>query len=237
MEYIQKKRKVVTDMFKWHEQAQQTWDKGAENWHKSSKSMWETGSRSTIIPLMQQFVPVGSYVLDVGCGDGYGTYKLHRAGYAAVGIDLSERMIAFAKKRAKDEKLSFQQADLKALPFADNNFDAVMVVNVLEWTENPWQALLEITRVLKPHGKVCIAILGPTAAPRSHSYRRLYGDHVVCNTMMPWEFKKLAQENGFDVLAGQGVYKRGVLEKEVNQLPEELQQALSFLWLFMLEKQ
>ena len=32
-------------------------------------------------------------VLDVGCGDGYGIYKLSRAGYKAVGVDLSEVMI------------------------------------------------------------------------------------------------------------------------------------------------
>ena len=32
-------------------------------------------------------------VLDVGCGDGYGTYKLSSAGYKAVGVDLSEVMI------------------------------------------------------------------------------------------------------------------------------------------------
>ena len=41
-------------------------------------------------------------VLDVGCGDGYGTYKLSRAGYKAVGVDLSEVMIQKGKERGKD---------------------------------------------------------------------------------------------------------------------------------------
>ena len=44
-------------------------------------------------------------VLDVGCGDGYGTYKLSRAGYKAVGVDLSEVMIQ--KVRNAEKNLSF----------------------------------------------------------------------------------------------------------------------------------
>ena len=46
-------------------------------------------------------------VLDVGCGDGYGTYKLSRAGYKAVGVDLSEVMIQKGKERGEGPDLSF----------------------------------------------------------------------------------------------------------------------------------
>ncbi len=65
---------------------------------------------------------------------------------------------------------------------------------------------------------------------------RLYGENVVCNTMMPWEFEKLAKEQGFQVVDGMGVYKRGVNEKMLEQLSVELRQALTFLWVFMLKK-
>ena len=41
-------------------------------------------------------------VLDVGCGDGYGTYKLSRTGYKAVGVDLSEVMIQKGRSAEKD---------------------------------------------------------------------------------------------------------------------------------------
>ena len=110
-----------------------------------------------------------------------------------------------------------------------------MAINSLEWTEEPLRALNEIKRVLKKDGYACIAILGSTAKPRENSYPRLYGKDVVCNTMMPWEFEQLAKEQGFKVVDGIGVYKRGVNEKMLGQLPTELQQSLTFLWVFMLK--
>jgi hypothetical protein len=55
--------------------------------------------------------------------------------------------------------------------------------------------------------------------------------------MMPWEFEQLAKENGWEVIDGEGVYKRNVTDKLIGQLPNELKQALTFLWLFMLKKQ
>ncbi|WP_028400042.1 class I SAM-dependent methyltransferase [Ectobacillus panaciterrae] len=223
--------------FKWHEAAQKKWDESAAFWNQNSQEMWDTGSRSTIIPFFKTFVKQGSSVLDVGCGDGYGTYKLSKAGYIACGVDLSEQMVQMGKERGESDMLSFVQGDLSAIPFESETFDAVLAVNSLEWTEQPLQALEEMKRVLKPNGTACVAILGPTAAPRVNSYRRLYGEHVICNTMMPWEFEKLAKENGFSILDGIGVYKREVKTEQLQELPEELKQSLTFLWVFMMKKQ
>ncbi|MCP1123552.1 class I SAM-dependent methyltransferase [Bacillus sp. 3103sda1] len=222
--------------FNWHEAAQQKWDNNADFWNQNSQEMWDSGSRSAIIPFFQKYIRNGATVLDVGCGDGYGTYKLNKAGYKACGIDLSEQMIEKGKERGESPNLSFIVGDLTSLPFQDEEFASVLAVNSLEWTEAPLQALQEIKRVLAPEGFACIAILGPTAKPRENSYPRLYGKDVICNTMMPWEFQKLAQEQGFNLIDGMGVYKRGVNEKMIGQLPLELQQALTFMWVFMLQK-
>ncbi|MEH6891927.1 class I SAM-dependent methyltransferase [Bacillus sp. JJ864] len=222
--------------FNWHEAAQQKWDDNADFWNQNSQEMWDNGSRSTIIPFFQKYIRSGETVLDVGCGDGYGTYKLSKAGYKACGVDLSEQMIEKGKKRGEHSHLSFIVGDLTSLPFQDEEFASVLAVNSLEWTEAPLQALQEIKRVLRKEGYACIAILGPTAKPRENSYPRLYGKNVVCNTMMPWEFQKLAQEQGLYLIDGMGVYKRGVNEKMIGQLPLELQQSLTFMWVFMFQK-
>ncbi len=55
----------------------------------------------------EQYVKKEAQVLDVGCGDGYGTYKLSSAGYKAVGVDLSEVMIQKGKERGEGPNLSF----------------------------------------------------------------------------------------------------------------------------------
>ncbi len=65
--------------FNWHESAEKKWDSSAEFWNQNSQEMWDSGSRSTIIPFFEQYVKKEAQVLDVGCGDGYGTYKLSRA--------------------------------------------------------------------------------------------------------------------------------------------------------------
>ena len=46
--------------------------------------------------------------------------------------------------------------------------------------------------------------------PRINSFDRLYGEPVFMNTMMPWEFERLANEQGLTLVGSQGVYKRGV---------------------------
>ncbi|WP_085505026.1 class I SAM-dependent methyltransferase [Thalassobacillus devorans] len=222
--------------FEWHKEVERQWDVRADFWNENSKTMWEEGSRKTIIPFLQKHIKPESSIADIGCGDGYGSCKLHEAGYKVTGIDISPEMIERAKRQLEGEELTFRQGDLAGLDVEDESYDAIMAINCLEWTEVPADALKEMKRILRPGGKMCIGVLGPTAAPRKNSYRRLYGEDVICNTMMPWEFEAMAQEMGLKVLDGHGVYKRGVTDIQLKNLSEDLQQALTFMWVFMLEK-
>ncbi|MFS8630883.1 MAG: class I SAM-dependent methyltransferase, partial [Bacillales bacterium] len=106
----------------------------------------------------------------------------------------------------------------------------------LEWTENPLRALAEMKRILKDGGKACVGMLGPTAGPRKQSFPRLYGKRVICNTMMPWEFERLALENGWEKVDELTVFKKDALKLPTERLSGELRQALSFMHVFMLEK-
>ncbi|KGX88991.1 class I SAM-dependent methyltransferase [Pontibacillus litoralis] len=225
----------MTQSFQWHNEVKKKWDSNVTFWSERSRSMWENGSRATIAPFFAKHVPSTSSIADVGCGDGYGSYKLNQAGYDVTGIDLSPKMIEHASQVAQ-ERLKFQVGDLEALPFADEAFDAVIAINSIEWTESPCAVLKELKRVVKPAGYVCVGLLGPTAGPRQNSYRRLFGEEVICNTMMPWEFEQMATETGWKVVDGEAVYKKNVPQDVKEGLSKELQQALSFMWLFMLKK-
>ncbi|MRH41338.1 methyltransferase domain-containing protein [Aquibacillus halophilus] len=222
--------------FDWHKEAKEQWDQKTNFWNQSSQGMWETGSRKTIIPFVKKHIPHGSYIADLGCGDGYGSYKLLQAGYRVVGLDLSEEMIERAKSKQGNEEITFTVGDLTNLPFDNEVFSGLMAINSIEWTEHPLKALNEMKRVVKKDHLLCLGLLGPTAAPRANSYQRLYGNSVICNTLMPWEFEQLAQENGWEVVGGRGIYKQGVSEKEISHLSIDLKQALTFMWLFILRK-
>lgn len=221
----------------WAEEAAKEWNKRAAFWSENSRNMWEEGSRKGIVPLFDRFVPKEGLVLDIGCGDGYGSFKLQENGYTVTGVDFSEEMIKLARNHEIEGRLSFVQGDILALPFETHFAEAMLVINCIEWVSDPLRALLELKRVLKPDGYLCIAILGPTAQPRGKSFQRLYHKPAVCHTMMPWEFEKLAEQNGFLIAAEEGVYKRGAEESILKNLSKELKQALSFLWLFMLKNE
>lgn len=103
----------------------------------------------------------GDYVLDVGCGIGLGPALLAKKyGCRVVGVDVSPRMIEWAKKNAEIEGVSplveFRVADAQELPFADNIFDAVVCESVLSFVQNKEAAIREFARVAKKGGRVCM---------------------------------------------------------------------------------
>jgi ubiquinone/menaquinone biosynthesis C-methylase UbiE len=222
--------------FNWVSEAERQWNERSKFWNKNSREMWEVGSRKAILPFFLKYVKTAAKVCDFGCGDGYGSYKLTQSGYYVVGIDLSEEMIERARTQRVSEYLQFVKGDISKLELEDSSFDAVMAINSLEWTESPLAVLKEMRRVVKPNGYACVGILGPTAMPRANSYRRLYGEPVICNTMMPWEFEQLAKENGWEKLDDLPVYKRGADELKLHNLSNDLKQALSFMWVFMFKR-
>ncbi|HYK73181.1 MAG TPA: class I SAM-dependent methyltransferase [Pseudoneobacillus sp.] len=222
--------------FNWVSEAEKIWNEKSKYWNKNSKEMWDKGSRKDIIPFFQKYIEKGSNVCDLGCGDGYGSYKLAQNGFTVLGIDLSQEMIQKARNQRNWPSLTFEKGDIANTNISDETFDAIMAINSLEWTESPLKVLSEIKRIVKPKGYACIGILGPTAMPRVNSYRRLYGEEVICNTMMPWEFEQLASENGWEKVDELHVYKRGADQLNLHNLANELKQALTFMSVFLLRK-
>ena len=90
-----------------------------------------------LAPLLIQFggLSDGDRVLDVGCGTGSLTFTLPEiANVASVtGIDLTEPYVEFARARNADPRISFRQADARALPFEDNSFDRAFSMLVLQF--------------------------------------------------------------------------------------------------------
>lgn len=221
--------------FNWTEQAAQEWEDLADSWSSRSKNMWDQGSRKDIIPFVKKHLNSGQVICDLGCGDGYSTWKLAQSGFQMTGVDFSEEMIKKAEKLAGQKEITFTKADIANTPFSSQTFDGVLAINSLEWTESPLAVLLEMKRITKQNGIAIVGILGPTAGPRANSYQRLFGEKVICNTMMPWELEQLATEIGWEKVEEFGVYKRGVNTKETELLSNELKQALSFMWVFALK--
>jgi len=101
-------------------------------------------------------------VLDVGCGDGDLALALVQAGATVTGIDADPRMLDAARRRFEMAGVDVRlvRSDVLSLPFEDACFDAVTAVTVLCFVHEADRAVAEMTRVLKPGGRLVIGELG-----------------------------------------------------------------------------
>ena len=119
-------------------------------------------------------IPPGGIVLDVGCGPASVTASLARAtgpSGLVLGLDLSEAMLARAVRAETGPQIGFLHADAQRLPLRDATVDAVVSMAVLQLIPEPAAALAEMTRVLRPGGR--LAVLVPTAGHAGGLWRRM----------------------------------------------------------------
>jgi SAM-dependent methyltransferase len=93
-------------------------------------------------------------VLEVGCGLGYLTYALRRAGYDAVGIDFSSEAIAKATRSYGD---FYQCRSVESYATASQErFDAIVMVEVIEHLEKPVDLIAKALQLLNTQGVVIV---------------------------------------------------------------------------------
>jgi len=121
-------------------------------------------------------IPQGGVTLDVGSGPGNVTASLARAAGPdglALGVDISEPMLARAVRAEAGSNVGFLRADAQRLPFRDETFDAVVSIAMLQLIPEPAAALAEMVRVLRPGARM--AVMVPTAG-RAGALMRLLPD-------------------------------------------------------------
>jgi ubiquinone/menaquinone biosynthesis C-methylase UbiE len=101
-------------------------------------------------------------VLDVGCGTGV----LARAAADRVadesqvtGLDLNEGMLAVARRLRP--QIDWRQGDATTLPLPDESYDVVMSQFSLMYFPDRHAAIREMVRVLRPGGRLVVAVWGP----------------------------------------------------------------------------
>jgi demethylmenaquinone methyltransferase/2-methoxy-6-polyprenyl-1,4-benzoquinol methylase len=126
----------------------------------------------------------GSNALDVCCGTGDLALELRRQigpDGRVVGSDFSEPMLELARRKSGDEGLpvEFGWADALDLPYGDSSFDAVTIGFGARNLADLDRGLAEMTRVLKPGGRlVILEITRPHREPLS-SFYSLWFDRLV----------------------------------------------------------
>ena len=113
--------------------------------------------------LFEMLGPVaGKTVLDVGCGDGALAADLVQRGAIVTALDADVTMIAAARRRGAltSAPMELIVGQVEKLPFDNDAFDRVVAVTLLCFVGDAQKAIAEMTRVLRPGGRLVIGELG-----------------------------------------------------------------------------
>ena len=122
----------------------------------------------------------GHRVLDVACGEGYGSALLAIVAQSVTGIDIEEGAVAHARSTyAARANLRFETGSAAALPLADRSVDLVVSFETLEHLPRDAQPqmLAEIARVLAPDGVLVLSAPNPVEYSEARGYRNPFHQH------------------------------------------------------------
>ena len=136
------------------------WDKAAIHYESSWQQQLKPAQD---LLLAMANIQNGEQVLDIACGTGLVSFRAaEKAGYV-LGTDISEGMIELARNVSKEKSISniaFERMDAEKLELKDESFDVVLCALGLMYVPDPFLALTEIKRVLKPGGRMIAAVWG-----------------------------------------------------------------------------
>src|ERR1700742_1941686 len=137
------------------EMVEQAYDRWAPIYDLVFGGVFEKGRQAAIAATNK----MGGRVLEVGVGTGI-SLPLYAPNVRVFGTDISEAMLAKAKRRVAEGRLKNIEGlavmDAEKLEFPDNSFDVVMAQYVVTAVPNPEVALDEFARVLRPGGELIL---------------------------------------------------------------------------------
>jgi ubiquinone/menaquinone biosynthesis C-methylase UbiE len=163
----------------------------ASEWDRLRRDLY--GERFSIAAMLA-LLPADYVVADLGCGSGNLAVELAPHVKQVVGVDGSAAMLKAAKKRTSFfENVDLRKGDLSAVPIESATCDAALLVLALTYVPAPAQAVAEMSRILKPHGRGVIVDLLPHDR---EDFRRHTGQMSL--GLEPKAVEKMLSENGFE---------------------------------------
>ena len=94
----------------------------------------------------------GKVVLDIACGEGYGSAMLAGVGSRVIGVDISEEAVAHARSKYANENLEFLEGRADEIPLPEASVDLVVSFETIEHHDKHAEMMAEVHRVLRPEG-------------------------------------------------------------------------------------
>ncbi|MGB4775781.1 MAG: class I SAM-dependent methyltransferase [Daejeonella sp.] len=128
-------------------------------------------------------------VLDIACGEGYGSNLLAQVADSVLGVDVSSQTIAEAQKKYIHSNLTFKEGRADKIPSSNSTFDVVVSFETIEHHDQHEAMMMEIKRVLKPNGILIIS----SPDKLNYSIKRKYANPFHVKELFIEEFKGLIQ--------------------------------------------
>jgi 2-polyprenyl-3-methyl-5-hydroxy-6-metoxy-1,4-benzoquinol methylase len=148
----------------------------------------------------------GKQILDIGCGTGEGSALLNKLGAKVVCLDVAKYAMSICRKLNFNGVLAVAHA----LPFREDSFDGVLLMDVIEHVPKDLEKklLFEVKRITKPHAKIAIHTMPNLFLEKlsmiyglvnKKHWRRwgVQGGHI--NTYTPWKLKKTLRSVGLEI--------------------------------------
>jgi ubiquinone/menaquinone biosynthesis C-methylase UbiE/DNA-binding transcriptional ArsR family regulator len=163
--------------------------------HYSPGRTWEALARSAL-PLLEP-----GDVLDIASGDGVLAELLAPHSNRYVCLDSSTKVVLAASERLRRlENVEVREGDMHTLPFAAAQFDLVVLMHALTYSEHPAQAVAEAARVLRPGGRLLLTSLA------RHEHRQAVEAFGHVNLgFAEKELQKFVAKAGLDLISSQTV--------------------------------
>lgn len=133
----------------------------------------------------------GKSVLDIACGDGYGSNLLADKAKSVTGVDIDTVTVELAQRKYKKPNLEFKSGSADKIPFPDRSFDMVVSFETLEHHDKHTEMMQEIKRVLVPGGFCLIS----TPDKRVYSDGKNYKNPFHVKELYKEEFEALLKES------------------------------------------
>lgn len=139
-----------------------SWDKVAK-WYDNLLALEGTYQKEVILPNLLRLLDIkrGDLILDLACGQGFFSREFFKKGAQVIGVDISKELIEIAKKNSPPG-IKYYISLAESLKFVKNNsIDKIVIVLAIQNMENINSVFKECNRILKPNGKIYLALNHP----------------------------------------------------------------------------
>lgn len=136
-------------------------DKATHHMDVDYLQILNSGDYKEGVDVVKKHVPAGGNILEIGCATGNFLFALKNAGFKVKGVELSSFAVDYAHTHFGIQIINkpFDQ-ELIGNELHENEFDLILMGDVLEHFTNPTEAMIAVNRILKPGGVALIQVPG-----------------------------------------------------------------------------